>query len=87
MTPQTVVGGNMPLSPGGRALENYYRAVFVGGSRTSREPVGHMLTNSFHLRDRHRGGQNLHFDPVRLCRGVFPFPVPQRRRSGSSLSR
>jgi len=43
----TVVGGNMPLSPGGRAPENYYRAVFVGGSRTSREPVGHMLTNSF----------------------------------------
>ena len=31
----TVVGGNMPLSPGGRALENYYRAIFVGGSRTA----------------------------------------------------
>ena len=29
----TVVGGNMPLSPGGHLLENYYRAVFVGGSR------------------------------------------------------
>ena len=43
----TVVGGHMPLSPGGRTLENYYRAVFVGGSRTSREPVGHMLMNSF----------------------------------------
>ena len=43
----TVVGGHMPLSPGGHALENYYRAVFVGGSRTSREPVGHMLMNSF----------------------------------------
>ena len=37
----------MPLSPGGHMLENYYRAVFVGGSRTSREPVGHMLMNSF----------------------------------------
>jgi sn-glycerol 3-phosphate transport system permease protein len=43
----TVVGGNMPLSPGSHTLENYYRAVFVGGSRTSREPVGHMLMNSF----------------------------------------
>ena len=36
----TVVSGNMPLSPGGQTLENYYRAVFVGGARTSREPVG-----------------------------------------------
>ena len=27
----TVVGGNMPLSPGGHTLENYYRAMFVGG--------------------------------------------------------
>src|ERR1700733_14574843 len=43
----TVVSGHMPLSPGGHALENYYRAVFVGGSRTSREPVGQMLLNSF----------------------------------------
>ena len=43
----TVVGGNMPLSPGSQTLENYYRAVFVGGSRTSREPVGTMLMNSF----------------------------------------
>jgi len=43
----TVVGGNMPLSPGSHTLDNYYRAVFVGGSRTSREPVAHMLLNSF----------------------------------------
>ena len=43
----TVVGGNMPLSPGSHTLDNYYRAIFVGGSRTSREPVGHMLLNSF----------------------------------------
>ena len=27
----TVVNGNMPLSPGGHTLENYYRAIFVGG--------------------------------------------------------
>ena len=43
----TVVSGHMPLSPGSHILENYYRAVFIGGSRTSREPVGHMLFNSF----------------------------------------
>ena len=43
----TVVGGNMPLSPGSQTLENYYRAIFVGGARTSREPVGTMLMNSF----------------------------------------
>ncbi len=43
----TVVGGNMPLLPGSHTLENYYRAVLVGGSRTSREPVAHMLLNSF----------------------------------------
>jgi sn-glycerol 3-phosphate transport system permease protein len=43
----TVVNGNMPMLPGGHAMENYYRAIFVGGSRASREPVGHMLINSF----------------------------------------
>ena len=43
----TVVGGHMPLTPGSHTLDNYYRAIFVGGSRTSREPVGHMLMNSF----------------------------------------
>jgi len=43
----TVVNGNMPMWPGGHALENYTRAIFVGGARASREPVGHMLVNSF----------------------------------------
>src|ERR1700750_575519 len=43
----TVVGGNMPLLPGGHVLENYYRAIFVGTSRAIREPVGQMLMNSF----------------------------------------
>jgi len=43
----TVVGGNMPLTPGSHMLENYYRAIFVGGARASREPVGHLLMNSF----------------------------------------
>jgi sn-glycerol 3-phosphate transport system permease protein len=43
----TVVGGSMPLSPGGHMLDNYYRAIFVGGARASRVPVGQMLMNSF----------------------------------------
>ncbi|GLH77701.1 sn-glycerol-3-phosphate transport system permease protein UgpE [Bradyrhizobium sp. SSBR45G] len=43
----TVVSGNLPLVPGGRMLENYYRAVFVGGSRFMNEPVGVLLLNSF----------------------------------------
>jgi len=43
----TVIGGNLPLLPGGHTLENYYRAIFVGASRYSREPVGVMLLNSF----------------------------------------
>jgi len=43
----TVVRGNMPLLPGEHALENYYRAIFVGGSRLAKEPVGTMLMNSF----------------------------------------
>ncbi|MGJ5175117.1 sn-glycerol-3-phosphate ABC transporter permease UgpE [Bradyrhizobium oligotrophicum] len=43
----TVVSGNLPLVPGGRMLENYYRAVFVGGSRFMNQPVGLLLLNSF----------------------------------------
>ncbi|WP_315723116.1 MULTISPECIES: sn-glycerol-3-phosphate ABC transporter permease UgpE [unclassified Bradyrhizobium] len=43
----TVVSGNLPLTPGGRMLENYYRAVFVGGSRFMNQPVGVLLLNSF----------------------------------------
>src|SRR5207248_9572591 len=45
--PGTVVDGHRPISPGRQTLENYYRAIFVGGSPTSREPVAHMLMNSF----------------------------------------
>jgi sn-glycerol 3-phosphate transport system permease protein len=45
---QTVIAnGQMPLTPGGRFLENYYRTIVVGTSSTTREPVGRMLFNSF----------------------------------------
>jgi sn-glycerol 3-phosphate transport system permease protein len=43
----TVVSGHLPLKPGGQMLENYYRAVFVGGSRFMNQPVGVLLMNSF----------------------------------------
>jgi sn-glycerol 3-phosphate transport system permease protein len=42
-----IANGQMPLTPGGRFLENYYRTIFVGTSSTTREPVGRMLFNSF----------------------------------------
>jgi sn-glycerol 3-phosphate transport system permease protein len=45
---QTVIAnGQMPLTPGARFFENYYRTIFVGTSSTTREPVGRMLFNSF----------------------------------------
>jgi sn-glycerol 3-phosphate transport system permease protein len=43
----TVINGNMPLTPGNQTLENYHRTVFVGTARTTREPVGTMMLNSF----------------------------------------
>ncbi|MBZ6077810.1 sn-glycerol-3-phosphate ABC transporter permease UgpE [Microvirga puerhi] len=43
----TIINGNMPLVPGDQAAINYSRTLFVGASRTSREPVGLMMMNSF----------------------------------------
>ncbi len=43
----TIINGNMPLIPGDQADENYYRTIFVGASRSTREPVGTMMLNSF----------------------------------------
>ncbi len=42
-----IANGQMPLTPGGHFLENYYRTIFVGTSATTREPVGTMIVNSF----------------------------------------
>ncbi|MBN9000748.1 MAG: sn-glycerol-3-phosphate ABC transporter permease UgpE [Rhizobiales bacterium] len=41
-----IANGNMPLLPGPNFIENYYRTIFVGTARTTREPVGTMLLNS-----------------------------------------
>ncbi len=43
----TVINGEMPLYPGPYFLENYKRILFVGTSSTTREPVIHMMLNSF----------------------------------------
>ena len=43
----TVVNGRMPLTPGSDMVENYYRAIVQGASRSIREPVATMLLNSF----------------------------------------
>ena len=42
----TVMNGNMPLTPGGDAIENYTR-ILLTGTRQSNEPVLNMLMNSF----------------------------------------
>ncbi|MBL8569387.1 MAG: sn-glycerol-3-phosphate ABC transporter permease UgpE [Phreatobacter sp.] len=44
--PATISNGQMPLRPGPHFLENYYQTIFVGTSRTTREPVGGMMFNS-----------------------------------------
>jgi sn-glycerol 3-phosphate transport system permease protein len=43
----TLINGNMPLTPGGHAIENYSRTILVGTAGTTREPVGTMMLNSF----------------------------------------
>ncbi len=43
----TIANGKMPLTPGPNFIDNYYRALFVGTSGTTREPVWTMLRNSF----------------------------------------
>lgn len=42
-----IANGQMSLLPGGHFFENYYRAIFIGTSGSTREPVGTMLFNSF----------------------------------------
>ncbi|SDR62366.1 carbohydrate ABC transporter membrane protein 2, CUT1 family [Rhizobiales bacterium GAS113] len=44
--PTVVVNGQMGFLPGGRLLENYHQALFVGTSSTTRAPVGMMMWNS-----------------------------------------
>ena len=43
----TIINGQLPLYPGPRFFENYYRILFIGTSGTTREPVLNMMLNSF----------------------------------------
>ena len=42
-----IANGQMPLYPGREGFDTYYRALFIGPSRSTREPVAGMLWNSF----------------------------------------
>lgn len=42
-----IANGQMSLLPGSHFIDNYYRTIFVGTQGSTREPVGHMLVNSF----------------------------------------
>ena len=45
---QSVISnGQMPITPGSLFLDTYYQTLFVGSSRSTREPVSQMLLNSF----------------------------------------
>src|ERR1700752_4200388 len=44
-----ISNGQMPLTPGSKFLENYYRTIFIGTSGNTREPVGTMIINSLIL--------------------------------------
>jgi sn-glycerol 3-phosphate transport system permease protein len=41
-----IANGQMPITPGPLLLDTYYRALFIGTSATTHEPVGRMLCNS-----------------------------------------
>ena len=43
----TIINGQLPLYPGPKFFENYYRILFIGTSGTTREPVLNMMLNSF----------------------------------------
>ena len=42
-----IANGQMPLWPGREGFDTFRRTLMVGGSRSTREPVGTMLLNSF----------------------------------------
>ncbi len=43
----TIINGQLPLYPGPRFFENYYRILFIGTASSTREPVASMMFNSF----------------------------------------
>jgi sn-glycerol 3-phosphate transport system permease protein len=43
----TIANGQMPLVPGPNFFKNYYQAIFIGPTSSTRTPVGMMMLNSF----------------------------------------
>ncbi len=43
----TIANGQMPLTPGPNFFKNYYQAIFIGPTSSTRTPVGMMMLNSF----------------------------------------
>ncbi len=43
----TIANGNMPLLPGSEGARNYFQTIVLGATRSTREPVGNMMLNSF----------------------------------------
>src|SRR6476619_298954 len=42
-----IANGQMPITPGPLFWDTYHQTIFVGSTRSTREPVGTMLLNSF----------------------------------------
>ena len=71
--PTIIANGQMPLTPGAKLFENYYRTIFVGTSSTTREPVGTMLINSFvmAMRSPAAKSRSRSSPPTRSCTSAF----------------
>ena len=67
-----IANGQMPMTPGALFWETYYQTLFVGSSRTTREPVGTMLFNSFVMAIHHRRGQDRHLHHLGLRGRLLP---------------
>ena len=73
----TIANGKMPLYPGSTGLDTYYRTLFTGPSRTTREPVYHMLWNSLLMALIIAGGKI--FISILSAYAVVYFRFPLRR--------
>ena len=73
----TIANGQMPLYPGSTGFDTYYRTLVLGPSRTTREPVYHMLRNSLLMALIIAGGKI--FISILSAYAVVYFRFPLRR--------
>jgi sn-glycerol 3-phosphate transport system permease protein len=64
-----------PCAAAGPLAENYGEACSAGSAASAVVAASPSL-NTTVVASRHRGGQDRHLDPLRLCHRVFPLPVP-----------